>query len=185
MEDTGHQPTLDHERTEDATILIRSRSQSPQIHDDPSHETQKHRLHPQNSQFSITPSLNSSTAPITPIQPAIRVEIRETTKLTTKSSPNEPKSRREKQPSDSHTPQGRRQPTIVTDRYGQTPNKTTLSDKSLRNRYNSTLLILFLYIIASLVNHSYHLIHKCGNHMRNNAVNFFNIYFHFIIESSF
>ncbi|CAF4622067.1 unnamed protein product [Rotaria sp. Silwood1] len=151
IEDSTH-PSSSHppinEQIDDTKPIIRSRSTSPRIDKQPTIHKHHHVFQQTPSQFSITPSLNSSTAAVTPVEPSIRVEINEKTKPIVQPSHHIPKPRKELPPpllpSSSQTPRLHKQPTVSSEKQIRTSSRTTGSDHSSRKRHpllpnNSTM----------------------------------------------
>jgi hypothetical protein len=140
IEDSVH-PLIDDQidQTDNIASFVRSRSPSPRIDKQTSTDTNRHVRPPTPSQVSVTPSVISSTAALTPDEPSIRVEINEKPKPIIPPSQNVSKSRRDlpppPPPPSSNTPRPRKQQTVSIDPHNRTQIKITVSDQSSGRRY--------------------------------------------------
>ncbi|CAF0980083.1 unnamed protein product [Rotaria sordida] len=149
IEDSTYHPSPDiNEQIDDIKPIVRSRSSTPRIDEQPTIHKSRHVLQQTPSQFSVTPSLNSSTVVVTPVEPPIRVEINEKPRPILQASHHVPKSRKElPQPSSLsslQTPRLRKQPTVPIEKSSRTSVKTSVSDQSSGKRHpllpnNSTM----------------------------------------------
>lgn len=178
IEDSTYPPINDQiDKTDNITSFVHSRSPSPRVDGRPSTDTNRPAHQQTPSQFSITPSGVSSTAPITPIEPSIRVEINEKPKTNIPPSEQVPKSRRDvpppPPPPSTHTPRLRKQPTITIDQnHHRSPVKTVVSDQSSGKRYFYFPSFFLTFFLSSVVVYFYRIIPICGIHMQNKMVFF-------------
>ncbi|CAF3087081.1 unnamed protein product [Rotaria sp. Silwood2] len=144
IKDSTHPPPFPsiNEQIDDIKAIVRSRSSSPRIDEQPTIHKNHRALQQTPSQFSITPSLTSSTTAATPIEQPIRVEINEKIKPIIQSSHHVPKPRKELPPPpllppqlSSQTPRLRKQLTVPIEKPSRTPSKTIASDHSTGKRY--------------------------------------------------
>jgi len=142
----------------DIPSFVHSRSLSPRNEEQPFTQINHDSYQPIASQFSITPSLNSSTAPLTPIDPSIRVEISEKTKPFIPVTQHVSQTRKELTPAppppppppSSQTHRFRKQPN---ESINRTPTKVTVSDQSTGKRYLD-FYIFFFYSLIFFFSHS-------------------------------
>lgn len=139
LEDSTHHLPMNNQ-LDDIPRNVRSRKSSVRYEEQPSTEINHYVFPPKPShQASMTPSVNSSTAPITPIEPPIRVEINEKTKPFIPIPQHASQRRSELTPSllppppppSSQPARLRRQPTEM---YNRTPIKIAVSDKTTGRR---------------------------------------------------
>ncbi|CAF2041519.1 unnamed protein product [Rotaria magnacalcarata] len=135
VEDSTPRPQDGNEEHDDNISIVRSRTPSPRTTEQQTFPKRMQDIPHIPSQFSITPSSNYSTAPITPVEPKISVKITsDGTKSTIPPAKYVPKSRKELShsqppvPTTSQTPRLRKQQTSTSEKSLRTQMKTTLID---------------------------------------------------------
>jgi hypothetical protein len=134
IEDSTQLPPINNQ-VDDTTTIVHSRPASPRNEEQPSTQIQ-----PILSELNITGNLNSPTAPITPTESSIRIEISDRSKVFSQLVQPIPKLRKGRisvplppaPPPSSQQPRLRKQGTGL---YNRSSNRTVVSDQSTDKRY--------------------------------------------------
>lgn len=156
-----------------------SRSPSPKVEEQVTVPKRPHEFQKTPTQYTITPSLNSSTTRITPVEPRIRVEISDRTKSIVQTSEHPSKQRKEPSharpspPISSETPRIYKQLTSSTEKTFRTTIRQPASGQSSGRRFSHVFFFtFFLYSLSFLfpLVIYYQIILKCGDRMQNKMV---------------
>ncbi|CAM4966214.1 unnamed protein product, partial [Rotaria socialis] len=135
IEDSTPHPQDGNEENDDNISIVHSRTPSPRTTEQQTFAKRMQGVPHTSSQFSVTPSFTSSTGPITPVEPRIRVEItNDKTKSTIQPTKHVPKPRKELShsqppvPTTSQTPRLHKQLTSTSEKIVRPSVKTTVID---------------------------------------------------------